>query len=51
MGSRKRVSCGQEFSHVPELQNLITQTAEAGFDFVTVPIVNPRYEREFNEGV
>jgi protein arginine N-methyltransferase 5 len=49
MGSRKRVSCGQEFSHVPELQNLITQTAEAGFDFVTVPIVNPRYEREFNE--
>lgn len=49
MGSRKRVSCGQEFCHVPELQSLITQTAEAGFDFVTIPIVNPRFEREFSE--
>ena len=24
MGSRRRVSCGQELAHVPELQDIIT---------------------------
>ena len=66
MGSRRRVSCGQELCHVPELQNIITSrcicglifscfntfvlisSAESGFDFITIPIVNPRYEREFH---
>jgi len=49
MGSRRRVSCGQELAHVPELQDIITSSsAESGFDFITIPIVNPRYEREFH---
>lgn len=43
----RRVSCGLEMAAVPELQTLITSTAESGFDFITIPIVNPRFEREF----
>jgi len=45
--SPRRVSCGLEVSHVPDLQTLIESSSEAGYDFTTVPIVNPRYEREF----
>jgi len=43
----RRVSCGLELTHVPELQSLIQNSSESGFDFVTIPIVNPRFEREF----
>jgi len=43
----RRVSCGLHLVAVPELQNLITSTAESGYDFLTIPIVNPRFEREF----
>jgi len=43
----RRVSCGLQLATVPELQNLISSTAESGYDFITIPIVNPRLEREF----
>jgi len=45
--SKRRVSCGLELAHAPDLQNVITNSAEAGFDFILLPIVNPRLEREF----
>ena len=43
-----RVSCGLEVSHVSDLPALIQTSTEAGYDFTTVPIVNPRYDREFD---
>ena len=49
MTNRRRVSCGLELSHVPDLSNIIGTSAESGYDFVTMPIVNPRYEREFDK--
>jgi len=45
--SKRRVSCGLEVAHVPDLQAAITTSGEAGFDFIVLPIVNPRFEREF----
>ena len=47
--SRRRVSCGLELCHVPELSNIIQTSAQSGYDFITIPIVNPRYEREFDK--
>jgi len=47
--SRRRVSCGLELCHVPELSNTIQTSAQSGYDFITIPIVNPRYEREFDK--
>ena len=41
--SPRRVSCGLELTHVPDLQAALQFSSEAGYDFVTVPIVNPRY--------
>ena len=41
--SPRRVSCGLELSHVPDLQAALQFSSEAGYDFTTVPIVNPRY--------
>ena len=49
MSSRRRVSCGLELCHVPELATIIQTSAESGYDFITIPIVNPRYEREFEQ--
>ena len=43
--SPRRVSCGLELSHVPDLKVAIEASSEAGYDFTTVPIVNPRYPR------
>lgn len=49
MTNRRRVSCGLELCHVPDLTNIIGSSAESGYDFITIPIVNPRYEREFDK--
>ena len=40
--SPRRVSCGLELTHVPDLQGAIQSSSEEGYDFTTVPIVNPR---------
>jgi len=48
MTTKRRVSCGLEVSHVPDLQTCIATSAEAKYDFVVVPIVHPRLEREFH---
>ena len=34
---------------MPDLTNIIGSSAESGYDFITIPIVNPRYEREFDK--
>jgi len=47
--SRRRVSCGLEQSHVPDLTSILQISSESCYDFITIPIVNPRYEREFDQ--
>ena len=47
--SKRRVSCGLELSHVPDLSTVILSSAQSGYDFITIPIVNPRYDREFDK--
>ena len=47
--SPRRVSCGLELAHVPDLQAAIEASSEAGYDFTTVPIVNPRYPRSTSD--
>ena len=40
------VSCGRDLDCVVDLQHELHSASSAGFDFVCVPIVHPRYERE-----
>jgi len=47
MSNRRRVSCGLELVDLLDLQATINTSAEAGFDFISIPIVHPRLEREF----
>ena len=47
--SRRRVSCGLEQSYVSDLVSILQTSSEASYDFITIPIVNPRYELEFDE--
>lgn len=47
MAGRKRASCGLELCSPADLDASTKACTMAGFDFVTVPIVHPRYEREF----
>lgn len=45
-GKRSTVSCGRDLDCVVDLQHELHSASSAGFDFVCVPIVHPRYERE-----
>ena len=45
-GKRNTVSCGRDLDCVVDLQHELHSASSAGFDFVCVPIVHPRYERE-----
>ena len=40
------VSCGRDLDCVVDLQHELHSASSEGFDFVCVPIVHPRYERE-----
>ena len=40
------VSCGRDLDCVVDLQHELHSASSTGFDFVCVPIVHPRYERE-----
>ena len=46
--SRRRVSCGLEQSHVADLSAALSSATDNNYDFITIPIVNPRLEREFD---
>ncbi|XP_052816495.1 protein arginine N-methyltransferase 5-like isoform X2 [Mya arenaria] len=45
-----RVSCGRDFHCVPDSNRVLDTACKAGFDYVCLPIVNPRYKREKVQG-
>ncbi|XP_043200596.1 protein arginine N-methyltransferase 5-like [Amphibalanus amphitrite] len=47
---RDRVSCGLDLVAVPDVPAGISSATEAGYQFVFMPIVHPRYRREFVSG-
>lgn len=47
---KKSVSCGRDLTCIPDLATALQQTGQAGFDFVTAPLVHPRFKREFFRG-
>ena len=44
--STTTVSCGRDLDCVVDLQHELHSASSAGFDFVCVPIVHPRYEQK-----
>ncbi|XP_076069556.1 protein arginine N-methyltransferase 5 [Oratosquilla oratoria] len=45
-----RVSCGLEYSSVPELNDVLQESGKSGYDFISVPLVHPRFKREHISG-
>ncbi|XP_062607204.1 protein arginine N-methyltransferase 5-like [Saccostrea cucullata] len=45
-----RASCGRDFHCCPDINTAVETACKSGFDFVCLPIVNPRYKREFIHG-
>ncbi|XP_056010372.1 protein arginine N-methyltransferase 5-like isoform X2 [Ostrea edulis] len=45
-----RASCGRDFHCCPDINTAVENSCKSGFDFVCLPIVNPRYKREFLYG-
>ncbi|XP_071091635.1 protein arginine N-methyltransferase 5-like isoform X2 [Haliotis cracherodii] len=45
-----RLSCGRDFHCVPDINTALDTACKSGFDFVCLPLVNPRYRREFMNG-
>ncbi|XP_072169677.1 protein arginine N-methyltransferase 5-like [Diadema setosum] len=50
MAVQQHVSCGRCLSCVPDISNSMQLASYGGFDFVALPIVHPRFKREFVEG-
>ena len=48
MSDKNHVSCGRDFTCVPDIRSSLQLASGSGFDFVCVPIVHPRYKRELN---
>ena len=48
MSDKNHVSCGRDFTCVPDIRSCLQLASGSGFDFVCVPIVHPRYKREFD---
>ena len=46
--SEKRVSCARDYTCVPDIREALRVASGSGFDFILVPLVHPRYKREFN---
>ncbi|XP_023343008.1 protein arginine N-methyltransferase 5 [Eurytemora carolleeae] len=46
--NRKRASCGLEIANPTDLDACITAGTHSNYDFICVPIVHPRYAREFD---
>nr|XP_006816923.1 PREDICTED: protein arginine N-methyltransferase 5-like [Saccoglossus kowalevskii] len=47
---QQHVSCGRDLHCVPDISDSTQLASVAGFDFVAVPIVHPRFKREFLSG-
>ncbi|KAK6176914.1 hypothetical protein SNE40_015120 [Patella caerulea] len=45
-----RLSCGRDFHCVPDINSALDTACKSGFDFICLPIVNPRFRREFIVG-
>ncbi|ESO87913.1 hypothetical protein LOTGIDRAFT_194048 [Lottia gigantea] len=45
-----RISCGRDFHCVPDINSALDSACKAGYDFICLPIVHPRFRREFISG-
>ncbi|XP_051175456.1 protein arginine N-methyltransferase 5 [Leptopilina boulardi] len=50
MSGERRISCGLELCAVPELQQCLCYAKDCKYDYIVVPLVHPRYKREFISG-
>jgi len=49
-GRRETLSCGRSYHAVPDMQDALGESHDAGFDFLSVPLCHPRYRRTFGSG-
>lgn len=47
---RKNMSCGLDFVSVPDLHNGLMTASNAGFHYIVIPFIHPRYRRELISG-
>ncbi|XP_038070287.1 protein arginine N-methyltransferase 5-like [Patiria miniata] len=50
MAGQQHVSCGRDLHCVPDISSSTQLASVAGFDFAAMPLVHPRFKREFLEG-
>ncbi|XP_049813018.1 protein arginine N-methyltransferase 5 isoform X1 [Schistocerca nitens] len=50
MSTSRRISCGLDFCSVPDIRASLQLASESGYDFACLPIVHPRFKREFLHG-
>ncbi|KAG8233089.1 hypothetical protein J437_LFUL013089 [Ladona fulva] len=50
MSSSRRASCGLDLCSATDLRNSLHMASEAGFDFICLSIVHPRFKRELIGG-
>ncbi|RUS81094.1 hypothetical protein EGW08_011134 [Elysia chlorotica] len=48
--ANSRASCGRDFHCCPDIGIALETACKAGYDFVCLPLVNPRFKREFIGG-
>lgn len=48
--ANQHVSCGRDLVCVPDISNSLQMASYSGFDFIAMPIVHPRFKREYIEG-
>ncbi|PIK35137.1 hypothetical protein BSL78_28040 [Apostichopus japonicus] len=48
--ANQHVSCGRDLICVPDISNSLQMASYSGFDFIAMPIVHPRFKREYIEG-
>ena len=48
----KHVSCGRDYSSIPDILEVLQHASGSGYDFICVPIANPRFKRDLvsNDG-
>lgn len=47
---RKNMSCGLDFTCVPDLNQCLLSATNAGYHFISIPFIHPRYRRELLRG-
>lgn len=47
MSTRSNISCGRDLTCVADLSVALQSYGEKGYDFISVPLVHPRYKREY----